>query len=1193
MVRQTTSIFIGIFVAVVIWRAAHPASLAAAGPTENVVPQDTCVVELNLPEGATVSVDGREYGTKRLLTFQGLNPQRTYSSRLIVSFGNGAQVERKLLVSGGQRLQVAVANPETKRPVVVLQTGHSRRPDFIAFSPDGHYLASAPTDQAEILLWDVKSGRKVRQLSGSVNTRACLDFSLDGQRLVSGGSDTVRVWNLTTAKQLRLWHVKSGPRTGLVAQRDWQVNCVAISQDGRYVAAGGYGEIAPGLGNGAALRVWDVDSGAELWNSQGFTDSVNVVAFSPDGRRIVSAPVHPDLTLDKSIRLWDAKSGRALGRFDVPVQQAYSVGFSKTGERVIVGACDTALGFWDLESGQKLDRTDIPSATLKQPGVRFSHFCRVLFSGDGRHALRQVNDTSVSVADIGTGRELRNYEGVVPLALSHDGRLAAYAMPDGVQLWDVEQWREVCRLEANLATDTVMGISPNGEWLVSAKEGNWISGDDHALYLWNVSSGRMFNRLAGHHGFIQRVVFSPDNRMVASASNDQTFRLWDIETGREVWRNVVDTLRVADIGFSPDGRRLITAIHGEDVSLWDIATRKQIRWFDLPGPAAARCVAYSPDGRYVAAGRWSGEIHVWDANSGREVRRFQEDKFVRALTFFPDGKKIASDAIPKRLWDVETGREIRGFFDQNMGSRLAFSPDGRLMASPCLIGSLTAGDATGHYGVLLCDTQSGRVLHQLKGHRYEIGFVAFSQSGHTLVSSNKKEGLRLWDVATGSELARVAFFKSGDLIVTTSEGLFDGPERARNLVGYTIADGLDVVPVDRFFQDFYYPGLLPALLQGERPLPGAKVKLLPPPLVRIVSPSHDTPVDVAQVALVVELSDQGGGIQGPWLVHNGARVPIAGNTQREGDPARHTLTATLVQGENRLEVHAASTDGAWESEPAVLVLRYEKPLDQPEIHVLAVGVSDYRLDAYDLKFAAADANAIAALFDKRGKSLYKSVHVSNLIDAAALKTTIHDTLKAIAARAEPQDTLVVFLAGHGVTLGQRFYFLPHDFSSQAKTVEEDIRQQGLPADVLGDWIGAVPALKRVLIFDTCQSASALSLAGLSRDPFTLRGAMERLSRAQGVFTIVAGETDAYEVKELQHGLLTYTLLAGLRAVDRGPLADKSVTPTNDDRLVDVLGWFSFASDHVPDLTEHYFGKIQQVQTAGHGMSFPILPLDEP
>jgi uncharacterized caspase-like protein len=218
--------------------------------------------------------------------------------------------------------------------------------------------------------------------------------------------------------------------------------------------------------------------------------------------------------------------------------------------------------------------------------------------------------------------------------------------------------------------------------------------------------------------------------------------------------------------------------------------------------------------------------------------------------------------------------------------------------------------------------------------------------------------------------------------------------------------------------------------------------------------------------------------------------------------------------------------------------------------------------------------------------------VTRLVDSSATRTAITEALKSAAAATRPQDTLLLFLAGHGAMVGQRYYFVPYELRRQADSLEDDLRSQGLPADELSDYLGAGQALKRIFILDTCASGGALGTVVKSRG-FAFRGAVERLSRSQGIFTIAASSAtaEAQESQELGHGVLSYALLAGLRGVDGGPLADSHVPTTNPDQVVDVMEWFAFAAGQVPRLTERYYGAAQDVQTSNHGTSFPILPLE--
>jgi hypothetical protein len=327
-------------------------------------------------------------------------------------------------------------------------------------------------------------------------------------------------------------------------------------------------------------------------------------------------------------------------------------------------------------------------------------------------------------------------------------------------------------------------------------------------------------------------------------------------------------------------------------------------------------------------------------------------------------------------------------------------------------------------------------------------------------------------------------------------------------------------------------------------------------------------------------------------MHNGTRMRVPAHDERRGATLRQSFELVLAPGENRIEVMAASEDGSWESEPAVLVLRYRKPPQPVVLHVLAVGVSRYADNSLNLKFAARDAESVAQLFKVRGKGFFGDVPRHVLTDQDATLKKIRLKVKEIAAVAKPEDVLLVFLAGHGTALGQRFYFIPHEFQRTAVSGEDDIRKQGLAGDVLASWLEDVPATKRVIIFDACHSGAAVGLRRGARDPFAFEGAIETLHRSNGAHTIAAAAAgeEAHELEELGHGVLTYTLLAGLKAVDGGPLAKDAIRPGSPDGVVNVFEWFSYAASHVPRLTEKYFRARQNVSVNSSDNVFPLLPL---
>ena len=106
---------------------------------------------------------------------------------------------------------------------------------------------------------------------------------------------------------------------------------------------------------------------------------------------------------------------------------------------------------------------------------------------------------------------------------------------------------------------------------------------------------------------------------------------------------------------------------------------------------------------------------------------------------------------------------------------------------------------------------------------------------------------------------------------------------------------------------------------------------------------------------------------------------------------------------------------------------YEAPVPaKPVLHLLVVGINEYEDPAFNLRYARPDAEAITRFFEERGSRLFSSVRTIKLLDQEAAKANVQQAFHQLEKRAQPEDALLVYLAGHGVGLGQQFYFLPHE-----------------------------------------------------------------------------------------------------------------------------------------------------------------------
>ncbi|KAG8831557.1 hypothetical protein FRC17_002971, partial [Serendipita sp. 399] len=422
-----------------------------------------------------------------------------------------------------------------------------------------------------------------------------------------------------------------------------QVCSVAFSRNGRRIVSSSYDR---------TVRIWDAETGQQLGASlEGHEDKVSSVAFSPDGRRIVSS------SYDKTVRIWDVETGQQLGAS-------------------LEGHEYATVRIWDVETGQQL------GASLE--GHEYA-VTSVAFSPDGQRIVSSSYDRTVRIWDVETSQQLgTSLEGhedrVSSVAFSPDGRRIVSGSYDRtVQIWDAETGQQLgASLKGHEYPVTSVAFSSDGQRIVSGSF-------DKTVRIWDAETGQQLGAsLKGHKYSVSSVAFSSDGRRIVSSSYDMTVRIWDVETGQQLGASLEGHEDgVSSVAFSPDGRRIVSGPYDKTVRIWDAETGQQLG-APLEGheyPVGS--VAFSSDGRRIVSGSIDETARIWDAETGQQLgASLKGHKYsVSCVAFSSDGRRIVSGSTDRtvRIWNAETGQQLGASLEghEDKVTSVALSPDPR------------------------------------------------------------------------------------------------------------------------------------------------------------------------------------------------------------------------------------------------------------------------------------------------------------------------------------------------------------------------------------------------------------------------------------------------------------------------------------------------------------------------------------
>ena len=913
---------------------------------------------------------------------------------------------------------------------------------------------------------------------------------------------------------------------------------------------------------------------------------INSLAADAQGRFLAT------VSYDKTLRLWSPQDGRLIRVLRVPIGEdlegaLFGVALSPDGGTAAVagwtGSWEKGWSIYLFETGNgRLIRriADLPHRVVK---LAFSpdglHLATALRGANGMRAF-SVKDGALVASDTDYGNHAAH------LDFAADGRFAVTSLDGRIRLYDRE-FRRTALLDArNGRSPYGVRFSPDGKMLAIG----YLDRPQIDIYDVGTVPAYAFSPdlRRADNGSLAHVAWSADGRTLYAGGAYERggrapVRMWS-DGGRGPYREQpLAAKRVIHLQLLGNGN-MAFATSDPSFGILEPSGRKIFEHRSLLPDyrGLADGFAVSADGTRIALGfnSMSGASHVFSA----------ELLLLEARTPIPDAALAPplreAKGIDVRDWEHDlrdwgqrrtptlNGQNL-SLIENETSLSLAFAPDRKSF----LLGT--------HYRVVRFDA-SGRELWSTRVPGEALA-VNVSGDGRLALAALGDGTIRWFRMRDGAPLLSLFPHAEGKRWVAwTPTGYYAASADGDTLIGWHRNNGTDreadFVPANALRDKFYRPGIVERILrtldEGETVRhagithPTSIARALPP-IIRILDPSDNSPVPFNPLTVRYSLkSTSGQMITGLKVLADGR--PLHRFVEDDAPTDTEIIrTREIVVPDRNSELSLIVETRGPSSPPSSLKLVWAGPrrdggsVPPPNLHVLAVGVSHYRLSALNLNYAAKDAGDFVHILRQQAGKAYGKVEIRLLTDTAATLARLKEELERLKANASPFDASIVFLAGHGVDDAQgRYFFLPHD---------ADPGQLDASALSYADIQGLLAALPGKVMFfiDTCRSGAALGGSVDRSVSDTTRIVNDLKSGENGVivFASSSGRQVSHESAAWGNGAFTKALIEGMAGsadlLKRGYATAAMLQVYVGDRVRDLTGGAQTPAISIPNLVPDF------------------------
>ncbi|MBE0639171.1 MAG: caspase family protein [Bacteroidales bacterium] len=921
----------------------------------------------------------------------------------------------------------------------MVQMRHSDEVNSAVFAPDGRAVVSGSADNT-VKIWDTKTGYQTDTLNIRLYV-STVAVTPDGSKILVSTSRNLIVLDYESKKTLfKIPDLKSAVH----------IHC---SADSKYAVLSCTDDVS---------RIVDLEAGRVV--SQLYYEYVECSVFSPDMKYLVICGVNringglgiPDLYDIELIRA--PKKIGTLG-FD----NCHAVTFSPDGKYLAAGTHNGAIMIYNMKSKKKEGR----KIGNHSPNKDYYVSC-ISFTKDGKYLISGSQDHTIKIWDPLTGNLIRTLDDftddINSIDISPDSKkMISTSFENVIRYWDIESGKEEQVFKSEASVVYAVDISPDEKFFIAGC-------GDKTVKLFDNYYGNLVRVMEGHKYLVKFACYSPDGKYILSASTDKITDdyqgdviLWDAASGQQL-KYFTCSGSVNSIDFSPDSKQFL--VYDFNPFVYNVLNgeQKSLNFSDL--------AAWMPDSKTIlVAMNTSSEnlrLRIMDPVSGN-ILKTMYDLGSGGITslFLSHDRKFAAITSDNKLtvFNTASGKVVSTLdIDSYYARSIAFSYDASLLA------------VTSFKRVDFWEIATATKIRSIGLHQNFVESIKLSKDGKTMLTGSQDGTIRKTNLTNDRSIAFIGDGTGKEWIMFDNDGFWDASTRVGSLATLNIPGkiaGVDQFAAwtnrpDKIFEKFglrdqelitHYKNQYLKRLKRQGLNESQQTDLSDIPVTEI----NEMTQNGKNVTLTFSFTDNSNAITSYNIFMND--VPVFGAKGKLLADNRTAIVEVveLTAGENKIEVSCTNSRGI-ESYRALTSAKYEGEVAK-NLYFIGFGVSRYQFSELNLKYADKDATDLEKVMQGMKGKGFENVFTMTLLNEDVTPAAIKKA-KEFVQNAKPDDTFVLFIAGHGMhdkDADATYYYL----TSNADL--NNLKNTAADFETIEDLLQGIPPRNKLFLMDACES----------------------------------------------------------------------------------------------------------------------------